>query len=338
MIKRLLLIFAALVGVAAEVDTSQVAAQELVKARTGLVRLPSNAPLYIGLERGFFRNEGLDIQLNFFDAASAVPVVVVSGDVDIGLGGLTAAFYNLAAKGGLKIISSTVREKAGYRLDAFLITTKAYNEGFQSWKDLAGKRVAITTVGSSYHLKFVTLAKKNGVDIAKVTFVPLQSLQNQAAAFAGNQVDAASLPALVAENFVKSGQGRLMGWAGDETPSQNGVVVASPATIEKRRVLIEKFLRAYNQSVALYYDSFLDRADERSASLAQQQMLETIARYVQSTPENLKSAMPYYDRQPEVDVADMSRQLAIWQELGMAPKSADIKTMVDLSFNHGTSE
>ena len=326
MIKRLLLIFAALVGVAAEVDTSQVAAQELVKARIGLVRLPSNAPLYIGLERGFFRNEGLDIQLNFFDAASAVPVVVVSGDVDIGLGGLTAAFYNLAAKGGLKIISSTVREKAGY------------NEGFQSWKDLAGKRVAITTVGSSYHLKFVTLAKKNGVDIAKVTFVPLQSLQNQAAAFAGNQVDAASLPALVAENFVKSGQGRLMGWAGDETPSQNGVVVASPATIEKRRVLIEKFLRAYNQSVALYYDSFLGRADERSASLAQQQMLEAIARYVQSTPENLKSAMPYYDRQPEVDVADMSRQLAIWQELGMAPKSADIKTMVDLSFNHGTSE
>lgn len=146
MIKRLLLMFAALVGDAAEADTSHASVQELVKGRIGLVRLPLNAPLYIGVEKGFFRNEGLDIQLNFFDAASAVPAVVVSGDVDIGLGGRRLHF--------------------------------------------------------------------------------------------------------------------------------------------------------------------------------------TISR-------NLKSALPYYDRQPEVDVADMSRQLAIWQELGVAPKSADIKTMVDLSFSHG---
>ncbi|MDA9489913.1 ABC transporter substrate-binding protein [Bradyrhizobium sp. CCBAU 11361] len=333
MLKRLLLMLPIVIGVTAAGHAPQATAQELTKVRVGLVRLPSNSPLYIGLDKGFFRDEGLDLQLTFFDAASAVPVAVVSGDVDISVGGLTAAFYNLAAKGGLKIISSTVREKAGYHLDAFLITTKAYDEGFRSWKDLTGKRVAITTAGSTYHLKFVTLAKKNGVDISRVTFVPLQSLQHQAAAFAGNQVDAASLPALVAENFVKTGQGRLMGWAGDETPSQNGVIAVSPATIEKRRMLIEKFLRAYDRSVALYYDNFLGNGSQSAVSPAQQQeMLETIARYVHSTVENLKGAMPYYDRRPEVDVEDMGRQLTVWQELGMAPKSTNIKALVDLSF------
>ena len=59
------------------------AAQE--KITVGVLRFVSSGALFVAVERGYFKQEGLDVDLTFFDAAQPIAVAVVTGDVDFGL-------------------------------------------------------------------------------------------------------------------------------------------------------------------------------------------------------------------------------------------------------------
>src|SRR5678810_1339556 len=75
------------------------------KLTVGSLPFVSASPVFIAKERGYFAAEGLEVETKAFQAAQAVAVATASGDLDVGVGGLTAGFYNLAGKGALKILS-----------------------------------------------------------------------------------------------------------------------------------------------------------------------------------------------------------------------------------------
>ena len=79
--------------------------RQLTKASIALLRLSSSGPIFIAQEKGWFKEVGLDLTMKDFQAAAQVPLAVVSGDADLGVTAFTAGFFNLAAKGGLSILS-----------------------------------------------------------------------------------------------------------------------------------------------------------------------------------------------------------------------------------------
>ena len=142
-------------------------ADDALKAKIGVLRLSSSAPVFIAQDKGYFREAGLDIELKFFDAAQPIAVATTSGDVDFGITAFTAGLYNLAGKGTLKVIGGMSREKAGYPLIGYFASNNAYAAGLKTPKDLAGKRVAVTQVGSSFHYSLGLLADKYGFKLAR---------------------------------------------------------------------------------------------------------------------------------------------------------------------------
>src|SRR6266436_2144418 len=80
------------------------------KVPVGVLRFVSSGPLFVAVEKGYFKQEGLDLDLKFFDAAQPIAVAVVTGDADFGLTAFTAGLFNLAGKGGLKIIAAQAKE------------------------------------------------------------------------------------------------------------------------------------------------------------------------------------------------------------------------------------
>src|SRR3954454_18191368 len=71
-------------------------AEDVLKAKLGVLRLSSSAPVFIAQDKGYFREAGLEIELKFFDAAQPIAVATTSGDVDFGITAFTAGLYNLA--------------------------------------------------------------------------------------------------------------------------------------------------------------------------------------------------------------------------------------------------
>jgi NitT/TauT family transport system substrate-binding protein len=310
------------------------------KAAIGVLKLASSGPIFIAQEKGYFAAEGLESELKFFEAAQPVSVAVVSGDIDVGVTGLTAGFYNLAGKGALKIVAAQSREEKGYPLIAYLAGTKAYEGGLRTLADLPGHSVGITQVGSTFHYSLGRLAADRHFDLAALKLVPLQSIPNMVSALKGGQVDAALIPATAALPMVQRGDAKLLGWVGDETPWQLGAIFTSPRAIAERRPMVEKVIRAYVKAAHEFHDAFLKKDDSGKVveGAAAPALLATIAKYTGQNAEQIRSGIPYVDPDGRLLVRDIYNQVAWYQGQGLVDKSVDAKSILDLSFVQGHYE
>ncbi|MHC2466159.1 ABC transporter substrate-binding protein [Bradyrhizobium embrapense] len=304
-------------------------ADDLLKAKIGVLRLSSSAPVFIAQDKGYFRDAGLDVELKFFDAAQPIAVATASGDVDFGVTAVTAGLYNLAGKGTLKVIGGMSREKAGYPLIGYFASNNAYAAGLKTPKDLAGKRVAVTQVGSSFHYSLGLLADKYGFRLSEVKIVPLQSLSNAVAALKGETVDAALLPVSTARTLIDANGAKLLGWVGDETPWQLGAIFASPKTLTNAQ-LVTKLLTALTRADHEYHDVILTAIKDGVAPINDKTkpLLEIIAKYTNLPVEQVVGNCAYIDPDGKLDVKNVDNQIKWLQGQGFVDKGFDANAII----------
>jgi NitT/TauT family transport system substrate-binding protein len=307
------------------------------KVSLAVLKLSSSGMAFIAKDAGHFAAEGLDVEFKFFAAAQPIAVAVTSGDADFGVTGLTAGFYNLAGKGALKMIAAQSRDEPGFRLNAYLASPKAFEAGFDSLQKFPGKSLGITQVGSTFHYNIGRLAQKYGFDLASVRLVPLQSIPNVISALKGGQVDAVILPGTPAIPLVASGDAKLLGWVGDETPWQLGALFASTKIVTERRQVVERFVRAYQKGATAFAEAFPTRDDQGKAipGRGYDQALAIIAKYTEQPPDVVSRGLAYVDPLGRLKVRDIYDQVAYWKSLKLVDADVDPKTFLDLGFVTG---
>jgi NitT/TauT family transport system substrate-binding protein len=308
-------------------------ADDALKAKVGVLRLSSSAPVFIAQDKGYFKDAGLDVDLKFFDAAQPIAVATASGDIDFGITAFTAGLYNLAGKGVLKVIGGMSREKAGFPLIGYFASNNAYAAGLKTPKDLAGKRIAVTQVGSSFHYSLGLLADKYGFKLSDLKVLPLQSLSNAAAALKGETVDAALLPVSSARKLMDDNGAKLLGWVGDETPWQLGAVFASPKALANKALVI-KLLGALERADREYHDVILNAVKDGNAPIdeATKPLLEIIARYTNLPIEQVVGNCAYIDPDGKLDVKNVANQIAWLQGQGFVDKGVDVDAIIAKDF------
>jgi NitT/TauT family transport system substrate-binding protein len=309
------------------------------KVSVAALAFVSSAPIFIAKERGYFAAEGLDVELKFFEAAQPVALAVVSGDADFGITGLTGGFYNLAAKGALKIIASQSREEPGFDFVAYVVSDKAWDAGFRTVAQFPGHVVAITQVGSTFHYNLGKLAEKRGFKLEALTLKPLQSIPNVVAALQGNQVDAALLPTNIALGLEKQSAGHIIGYVWQETPWQLGALFTSTKLDAGRHDLVQRFVRAYQKATADYAAAFQQRDDQgkRVFGAKADALVPIIQKYVKPAPtaEQVLASVSFIDPEGRLKVQDIYDQVAWYKKMGMVDASADVRSMLDLSYIPG---
>ena len=317
------------VAMAAWFLASPVHAQDAVKV--GVTRLNTAGPAFIGKEKGFFKKHGIDLEVKIFGAAADIPVAVTSGDLEFGATGLTAAFYNLAGKGGLKIIGGQTREEKNYNLTAVMATNKGAENGFKTIKDMAGKRIGITTAGSTFHYMIGLLGEKFGFDAASVVLFPLQTTSNMSATFIGQQVDGILSPQTNVQPMLDAKAGTVLGWVGDEVSWQVGAVFTSPDLIAKKKDLAARFMLAWTESVAAYNTAFnqLDANKKAIEGPGYAELLDIVAKGLALPPQQIKS-FPLVSA--KLDAKDVERQLKFWQTSNLVAKTVTPEMVMDASF------
>jgi NitT/TauT family transport system substrate-binding protein len=101
--------------------------------KVGVLKLTSSAPVFIGVEKGFFKEAGVEPELVYFQAAAPIATALAAGQLDVGATGLTAALYNIVLGGEkLWIVADKGREWPGYPLVAIVVQ-----------KELGGRRPAV---------------------------------------------------------------------------------------------------------------------------------------------------------------------------------------------------
>lgn len=320
-------VFCTLIGAMTLIGAAQAA--EAIKV--GILKVGASGPLYIAADRGYFAAQGLDVTLVNFGAGQAVAVAVASGDIDVGVTGLTAGLYNLASGGQIKVIAGLHREVPGFHTLGYFVSKRAYDAGLTSLKDIAGHSMAITTIGSTTHYAVALLAMKYGFPLSSVRILPLQNNSNSAAAVIGGQADAA-MAASTLETEIEQGGAKLLGWVGDETPWQLGSVFVSTKTDTERGDMLRHFLAALKQGARDYHDAFTNARETRADGPTAPAVLAIMAKQLDVSASDLDTQIPYVDPQLGLDVKDMARQIDWYRSQGMVKGDITVDKLVDKSY------
>jgi NitT/TauT family transport system substrate-binding protein len=301
--------------------------------KLGLLKTTSAGPIYLAVEKGYFAAEGLEAQLVNFDAAQPVAVAVVSGDVDFGVTGITAGFYNLAGQGALKIIGAQGREAPGFHSLAFFESNRAYAAGLKSLGDLSGHTVALTQTGTPAHYALGAAAERHGVALASIRILTLQSVPNIVSALTGGQTDVgATILTVPMMPVIERGDLRILAWVSDEIAFQDRAIFVATRTADEKRPLIERFFRAFRKGAQAYHDAFIGPDEQPHDGPAAAETIAIIAKYTGQPPEAVKLGIAYVDPTLRLNVADVLRQIAWYKTQGMVKPDVDGNTIIDARY------
>lgn len=304
--------------------------------KVGILSLTSHSPSIIAEGKGYFTDEGIEIEFVSFQAAQPMAVAIASGDVDFGLTAMTAGLVSLSERGAVKIIGGAMAEDAAIEGHKILVSKAAHEAGATTPADLAGKRFGITTAGSSFHYMAHKIADGAGIERSSLELIPLNAVPAVVASLKSGQIDAWSIQPNIANGLIASGDVFEIGRIADYIDTYQVTTLFTSSDIAaNNRDLVERFLKAFSKGVADYNAAFVDKtmSEEDSAEL-----VALVHKYVYSDrpledadPAIRSGAMRMNDG-AKLNVASIEDQLEWFKSENLVPADASMENLVDASF------
>lgn len=156
--------------VACLVAVPQAVAQD--KIRLGLLPFSESLPAVIADKQGYFKAQGLDVEITRVQSGAQAVPVLQAGKLDIVLSNTVTTLQAMEAGVDATIVApgAAARAKAPDTSNALMILKDG---PVKTPKDLEGKRVAVNVINSTTWLYVVAFLDKHGVDRSKVRFVEI---------------------------------------------------------------------------------------------------------------------------------------------------------------------
>ncbi|HZS01368.1 MAG TPA: ABC transporter substrate-binding protein [Chloroflexota bacterium] len=194
----------------------------------------------VGKDRGFYERYGIDVRITAYNGGGPAQEAVTAGEEDVihyfppGVG--------LAVGKGVKekIVATDSPRPAGWYLGV------AASSPIQSVSDLNGKRIGVTSKGSTTDFYALWIGKRAGINVEPI---PVGAPAILPSLTSGN-VDAAILnPPLPFKAFA-SGEARpLMNLAEEMPPNLPSVVVATDQIIEQHPEAVTAYLKGLFEAI-----------------------------------------------------------------------------------------
>ncbi|MCS6871708.1 MAG: ABC transporter substrate-binding protein [Anaerolineae bacterium] len=316
--RRLLLI---LVAIALLLTATQLPVQaKSEKIRLGYLPVITYATFFVGIERGYFAEEGIELELVPLPAGGGDAIVqLAAGNLDVAATGAGATLWNAIALGlPVKIVAPLHTERPPLATP-LVISAKRTNE-IKSAADLRGKKIAINNVGSAVEYWVFSALKREGVSMDEVTIVPMPFPQMAAALDAG-AIDAAVITEPLATLGREQG---LIAFLADDFI--DGITVTyvfmGEEMLTKRRAVAEAFMRAYLRAAR----DLQGKIDESLAKI--------IEKYTNvPSPVVMRMNRQYYDPNGVIPVADLEEVQRYFKSRGLLEykELLDVPSLVDTS-------
>jgi len=203
----------------------------------------SYVPLYYGQEKGFFAQEGLDLQILVVRGIIGISSLM-SGEIDVTChagSGFSAALRGIAVK-----IISVTRERPVHEL--------IVSASIQNPADLKGKSIAVGSLDGTAAVMTRRILQAKGLDAQKdVTFLSMDTPARMQSLSSGRVAGAMMAPPAV---YLAVDQGyKLFGRGRDYMRYLQTGVVSTDTNIKQRREKTVRFLRAWNRGLKVYQES-----------------------------------------------------------------------------------
>ena len=235
-------------------------AAEMDKVNVGIVNAFSDAVLFIAQDKGYFRDENLDVTLTPFKSGSEMVAPLGTGQLDAGGGSPSAGLYNAAARGiNIKIVADKASSPPGYGNTKLLVRKDLVDSGrYKSLKDLQGMTVAVDGPGVSNTAILNDVLTSVGLKYSDVKTVAL-AIPAQVVALQNKAIDAGLGVEPAATAAVQAGYADAILRDDQIAPNHEvACILYSDDFAKKRPDVAERFMRAYLRAVRFYNGALKD--------------------------------------------------------------------------------
>ncbi len=169
------------------------------------------APQYVAISNGYFKEEGLDIEITTGQGADKVMTAVLAGQSDIGFAGPEAAIYvyNEGKEDYIEVFAQVTKK------DGSFLVSRNENDDFE-WTDVKGSTIIPGRKGGVPYMTFEYVLKQNGIDTQKdVVLDDSIKFDLMAGAFAGGTADYVTLFEPTASMTEAQGKGYIVASVGE---------------------------------------------------------------------------------------------------------------------------
>ena len=231
-------------------DDGNVAESEAGRSQitVGVIPIADVAPAYVGIDKGFFREEGLDVKLQPIEGGAAVIPAVAKGDIQFAFGNAVSLAF--AQQRGIEFQYVTEGVQGG-------ATPKDSTNGLivhkdsdiRTPQDLAGKTFAVNTLNSLGEVTIKSALEKEGVDISSLKFVEVP-FPDMIPALERRQFDVAWTTEPFISGALAAGHRKILDPMVATHPRLTlAAYFAAADFIEQNPEVVAKFKRAMNRSL-----------------------------------------------------------------------------------------
>ena len=236
-------------ALAAVLSTGAAAQTKLV---VGSVPTIGDGPIICAIERGYFKEAGLDVEITPFRSGADMVPLIARGEIQLMGGGMSAALFNAIGDGmPIRYFANRARTPAYHSL----VLRKEVAARVKSVKDLKGLTLAHTGAGSQTEYETAKILESAGLTLDDINLKSL-GMPETVLAIVNGAVDGAVLVPPLDENAVRAGGVRYLDPDSvANMPFEISGMFYNADWAAKNREVVERFSLAYIRGARCYLEA-----------------------------------------------------------------------------------
>ena len=299
-----------------------------VALKVGAIGAVSDAGIFIAQEKGYFKDEGLDVEIVSFRAAPQILPAIATGEVQVSGSAVTPALFNAFARGiTMKLVADKGQVARGFGFAAIVIRSDLADT-VRDFKDLKGRKFAVMGKGVSSTSQLGKALERGGIEPNEVELIEL-GLPEMVAALGNKAIDGATL----LEPFITFATARNVGvrWKGMEDflpfTGQNGVIIYSQQFTQEQPESAKRWMAAYLKGTRAYLDAVSKGTDRDgiNAILAKHTAVKDLALLAKIAPTG-------FDPNGRMEIKSLEADQDWFLKLGLQQGRADLGKVIDYQY------
>src|SRR3954463_8398771 len=230
-----------LLAASSAILASSASAAEKLRVGKAVPEAFSFVPLDIGIRKGFFARNGLDIESIAFAGDARMQQAMASDSLDIALGsGPAMAFI---------VKGSPIKGVAAMAGPPLLLAIVVRPDGPKTVADLKGKKISVSTAGSLTYWLVSETSRRHGWGPNGITIAPMGAMPGQIAALKRGDIYGTIMDIGNAFDLEKKGEARILVRFTDIKDFHIHVIFATDKAITSKPEIVRNFLKGWFETI-----------------------------------------------------------------------------------------
>ncbi len=270
----------------------------------------SFAPLDIGMKKGFFAHNGIEVESIAFAGDARMQQAAAAGSIDILLGsGPAMAFI---------VKGAPIKAVAAMAGPPLLLSMVVRPDGPKTAGELKGKKISVSTAGSLTYWLVSETSRRQGWGPQGITIVPMGAVTGQIAALKRGEIDGMITDLGNALELERHKEGRILVRFNDITDFHIHVIFATNSVIASKPEAIRGFLKGWFETIA-----FMRKNRAETIAIAK----DVIGKDEAITGRNYDELMPMFSDDGKFNPKALATLSKSYVELKLLPSEPDMSKL-----------